>query len=367
MRFHLFLGTLFCFLSFFTSCNAQNDSVPVAIKTSPIPDSDPYFVMPKAVARNYRPTSITRNILQDKNGMMWFSSWEGIVRYDPKAKTDAFVNYTLKENLVKFHTFSLLEDSKGNIWFGTIGGGLYKYVSENQTFTHITTNDGLIGNSVGCIYEDKAGRVWFGTSQGISCLISEDEKGDYLFQNYTTKDGLTNDDINSIVEDQSGRVWFGTRGATCYLQDGKFINFSVEHNMPFQNVRSIIEDQNGNIWLGGNNGLWRYTPSSGHSEQSTFANITPFFTGYIYEDRKGTIWFGANKSGQREWNLYRLNEPISSLKPEWILQEKGQIFGLVEDQQRNIWFGHERGICRLGFDVGPMGGAIGEYFLDEEK
>lgn len=344
--------------------SAQIDTIAKIKEESSIPDHDPYYVYPKETIRNYGPTCITRNILQDKNGFFWLASWEGIVRFDPKAKTDAFVNYTLKENLVKFHTFSLLEDSKGNIWFGTIGGGMYKYdpladLKDSVSFTHFTTSDGLIGNSVTCLYEDNGGNIWVGTSSGISFLHQNQKSGKLSISNSTTKNGLTSNDINVIAQDRSGRIWIGTRGATCYKERGYYFNFSLEQNKPFENVRTIIEDGNGDVWLGGNDGLWRATQSPRATYEQTLVQITTDFTGYIYEDKKGTIWFGATKPRSREWNLYRID---LDAKVVFVHQEPGQIFGIVEDKDGSIWFGHERGICRLNFDLGPIGGAIGEYF-----
>ncbi len=48
---------------------------------------------------------------------------EGIISYDGKQ----FTNVTENEGLEKFRVFSLLEDRAGTLWFGTIGGGLYRY------------------------------------------------------------------------------------------------------------------------------------------------------------------------------------------------------------------------------------------------
>jgi ligand-binding sensor domain-containing protein len=100
--------------------------------------------------------------MQDKKGNIWLASWEGVIRYDGKS----FFNETLINSLEKFHVFSLLEDRKGNIWIGTIGGGAYRY--DGSKYTYYTTTDGLIDNIIGCIAEDKDGNIWFGTEDGVS-------------------------------------------------------------------------------------------------------------------------------------------------------------------------------------------------------
>ena len=57
-------------------------------------------------------------------------------------------------------------DKIGNLWFGTGGGGVYKY--DGKSFTGFTTANGLVGNVVFSIIEDKEGILWFGTTAGVS-------------------------------------------------------------------------------------------------------------------------------------------------------------------------------------------------------
>ena len=58
-----------------------------------------------------------------------------------------------------------LQDSAGNLWFGTAGSGVYRY--DGKLFFNYTTKDGLSNNNVWSILEDKSGNIWFGTTDGI--------------------------------------------------------------------------------------------------------------------------------------------------------------------------------------------------------
>lgn len=71
---------------------------------------------------------------------MWITSWDGIFRYDGKS----FTNMTSNISSARF--FSVLEDRKGNLWFGTIGSGVYRY--DGKTFQNFTTRDGLPNNEI---------------------------------------------------------------------------------------------------------------------------------------------------------------------------------------------------------------------------
>ena len=98
---------------------------------------DPYFIESTDTLSAHGPGHITRDLLQDRNGTMWFATWKGIISYDGKV----FTNHTLKDNLIHFHVVSVFEDSKGNIWCGTARGGLYRYNTSTPGFKLFTTKE----------------------------------------------------------------------------------------------------------------------------------------------------------------------------------------------------------------------------------
>jgi ligand-binding sensor domain-containing protein len=291
-------------LFYFTSCNGQ-------------------------ILRNWNsistkgPNSITRNVLQDKNGIYWFASWEGIINYDGKT----FTNVTLKEALEQSRVFSIFEDSEGKLWFGTIGSGLYQY--DGKSFIHFTTKDGLANNSVLCIIEDSAGNIWLGTEDGVSRYDGNN------FTSYKAVDGLSGN-VNSIIQDQNGKLWFGTRygingDVICY--DGKsFTPFKNNEGVLFSNVRCIIEDKSQNIWIGGNNGLFKYNGKF-------LTRVSKNFIGNIFEDKAGNLWISEEDTNKWVLNKY---DGKSVAK----IATKNMVFGVCEDSTGYIWFGTMEGICR---------------------
>jgi ligand-binding sensor domain-containing protein len=126
--------------------------------------------------------------LQDKNGNIWFSNWDGVYRYDPSASLRTGPSAPLRTG--------------------------------SQSFTGLTKKDGLSGDMVARIIEDKNGNLWFGGA-GLSRYDGKS------FTRFTTKDGLPNLGVWSILEDTSGNLWVGTRENGLYLFDGKtFITYS---------------------------------------------------------------------------------------------------------------------------------------------
>jgi ligand-binding sensor domain-containing protein len=69
---------------------------------------------------------------------------------------------------------------------------------------------------VGCRFQDKAGNLWFGTlNEGV---YRYDGKN---FKNFTDKDGLVNNEVWFVLEDKNGNLWIGTRGFGLSRYDGK--------------------------------------------------------------------------------------------------------------------------------------------------
>jgi ligand-binding sensor domain-containing protein len=276
------------------------------------------------------PNTAVRIIKQDRKGNIWLASNEGIIRYNGKS----FINLTGKVSSARF--FSLLEDRKGNFWFATYGRGVYYY--DGKSFLHFTTKQGLANDVVSTIYEDKTGTIWLGAAGAVSRYDGKS------FQNFTIKGEFPNNDVTSIIEDKRGKFWFGTRGYA-YVYDGKtFTKVTNNKGKAFENVWSIIEDKKGTIWLGGGDGLWRYAGR-------TFTLVTPGFVGYVYEDKKGNIWTseasGANDQGQI-FALSRYEEKsLSDIKPTVTqIAQSLHLFGILEDDKGNIWFGAFDGVYR---------------------
>ncbi len=283
------------------------------------------------------PSAITRNIIQDKDGIFWFATFEGIIKYDGKS----FINLT-KGQSIRF--FSVLEAKNGLIWFGSIGAGIYRY--DGSCFQILTTEDGLVDDRVTNIYEDNLGRIWFGTVGGISIYDGS------TFTNMTTEEGLLDNDINSIMQDPSGLYWVGTRGKAFTYDGSRISEIMNEDGASFYNVRHIMRDLRGHMWMGGNDGLWRY-------DGETYNRISRNFTGYIYEDRVGNIWTSSVHQDLNAWTISQYDViSLNNGRPTAteIKTREGMFFGILEDENKDIWAGKLDGVIRIS-----QHGSIEEY------
>ena len=227
-----------------------------------------------------------------------FTSCNGQVKINNTSKSSPTVLKNFKSSglapnfdttLVSQYIRSIFQDSKGNLWFGTIEEGVVRY--DEKTLTYFSNPDGFKNNTVYSINEDKNGNLWFGTDQGV---YKYDGK---TFRNYNQKDGLNHIEISrkSILVDKSGKIWIGTHGGVYQYDPSKDSKgrqcFSLFSLLPLVNVAGIMEDKNGNIWFASwDKGVFCY-------DGKTIVNFNEKeglswnYAGGMAQDKIGDMWF----------------------------------------------------------------------------
>ena len=279
--------------------------------------------------------STINSIVEDRHGHLWFGTdGQGVLRYNPstsltaqtagKAVANSWIQYTDQEGLSNNLVRTIYEDKKGNLWFGTYGGGVSKF--DGSTFMPFTTKEGLSNDFVLSILQDSMGVMWFGTFGGG---VTKYEPGDTSGMNktsrithFTVHEGMLDNHVRSIMEDKHGHMWFGTSGGASRYDGKAFTHFTTKQGLVDDVVYSILEDQYGNIWFGTRTGLSKLTSDKLSLFQSKnrnggnqhdlsisvpednllFKNYTyedgflgiGCFANAICEDQHGTIWIGAN-------------------------------------------------------------------------
>ena len=115
---------------------------------------------------------------------------------------------------------SLLLDSQGLLWVGTVTHGLNIFNTKTKTFTSFRHDSkdvtSISTNYVFSLFEDSNKNIWVGTYSGLNKMIShksESGKTDYSFQRYFKSDQgefQIRDNVFSIYEDQENTMWIGT-------------------------------------------------------------------------------------------------------------------------------------------------------------
>ncbi|MBP6794966.1 MAG: hypothetical protein KA143_07930 [Saprospiraceae bacterium] len=248
----------------------------------------------------------------------------------PLVKKDAAIAniqyMDLRQGMASYVVWSIIEDRKGNLWFGNEARGVSKY--DGQFFTHFTEKEGLSNDRVVSVFEDKKGNLWFGTDRGVNKYDGAS------FTHFTEKNGFCNYRVESIMEDRNGNLWFGSFGGGISKYDGKsFTHFTEKEGLSSNRVNSIFEDKKGNLWLGTDQGVNKY---DGHSfthftEKEGLSNNSVVS---ILEDKNEHLWFGTvgggvNKYDGKSFTHFTEKEGLSN----------NTIRSIVEDKSGNLWFG----------------------------
>ncbi len=150
-------------------------------------------------------------MLEDRNGTLWVGTHNrGLFYRNPSTgEKGVFQHQTGNENSLSNNTLNAIyEDSKGNLWLSTEGGGLCRLDAGRKNFTRYNTLDGLPSNFVFKVLEDDRNKLWVTTSKGLANLDATSTK----IAVYTKSDGLLNDQFNynSGFKDAEGNLYFGS-------------------------------------------------------------------------------------------------------------------------------------------------------------
>ena len=131
-----------------------------------------------------------RSILEDTNNNIWLGNVSGIISvYDSNRDLKGYLceNGTIskQEKPLKAMAYSFLQDSRGNIWIGTKGSGVFLLRPKDSSyksfyiehFKHHPDNKFSISNDViYSIHEDNKGRIWLGSYGGGINMFDYDKK-----------------------------------------------------------------------------------------------------------------------------------------------------------------------------------------------
>jgi ligand-binding sensor domain-containing protein/serine phosphatase RsbU (regulator of sigma subunit) len=265
---------------------------------------------------------------RDNKGNIWFGTeGGGLSRYDGKS----FTNFTTAQGLANNLVMSIMEDRTGNLWIGTVDGGVSKY--DGKSFTNFTTSQGLANNTIWSIIEDKKGNLWFGTEGGG--ISRYDGKS---FTNYTTAQGIPNDRVRSSMKDKKGNLWFGTLGGGIIQYDGKsFINFTPS-GLRNNTIWSIAEDKEGNIWFGTEEGGVSKYDGKSFTTFTTAQGLSSNTVWNILEDKTGNLWFGTEGGGVSKYDGKSF---INFTMAQGLANNN--VLSITEDETGSLWFGTEGG------------------------
>jgi len=200
----------------------------------------------------YLPNLCVWSVYQDSRGDIWFGS-KGL--YRSSSLSEPGIRFGSDDGFDGIDVFVIKEDHKGNIWVGSLEG---LYVYDGESFSAYTTEDGLSYNDTRTLYEDEDGTMWVGTSQGLNKISNGKVTTIDLLADQAEADEARQPYIRAIHEDTDGVFWIGTYGNGLFRIENGIIDHIGSDDGLYDDIISFIrEDKQGYFWMGSNLGLFR--------------------------------------------------------------------------------------------------------------
>ncbi len=326
--------------------------------------------------------STVTSIVQDHHGFLWIASQEGLNRYDGYGfkvyRHDPEDAGSLADN----EAFTLLVDNRGELWIGTYGAGLDRFVQAEERFDHFSHRPddpaSLSHPAVLSLLETDGGTLWVGTEDGLNRLHRDN--GTFTRYLHDLADGQARKRItvSALLEHGSGELWAGTseglyrfadmpppptgprvetRGyPTSSLRDGTAELTLYEAvrpdaaNADWGGVNALLEDSEGDLWIGTGDGLKRLDPETGavvhyRHDAADPRSLSEDYVQSLYRDRAGALWVGTLSQGLDRFDWAK--ESFSHFRHDPLDPESlndNSVLSIFEDSRHILWLGSYVGI-----------------------
>jgi len=311
------------------------------------------------------PQNSIYDILQTRDGFLWFTTLDGLVRYDGASYT--VFNKANSKGMKSNRLRCVYEDTDGSLWIGSEDGGVTHY--QNNTFKTYTTDDGVPADLVAKVRRRPNGDLLVQTSNGVGrkegerfVSITTDKSspdndlgilgpsGDEWYRvgshlrrvkdgkatEYTIPPGGKETFItDQIYEDHQGRLWIGTwnDGELFTFKDGVTTRFGSEDGLPHSRFTSFFADHEGTMWFGSGGGLVCFRDGK-FTTYTTTQGLPTNQIETIFEDREGTLWVGTYDDG-----ITHLTRQVITTYSEADGMHGKIFYPIFEDKAENIWIG----------------------------
>lgn len=221
------------------------------------------------------------SIIEDSDGDLWFGTSNGISLYDSKQKQwRSFLssfNHGLKDQNRIFIT--LCEVSPGIIWAGGYASGIFQITKKNGNIEYLTPAQSFHLNVradkyIRDIKKDRYGCIWSGGYYNLKCFNLKTRQG-RLYP------GLGS--VTAIEEKDSTSMWIGT-STNLFLLDR---NSGKYHEIPLPGgatyIYTLHQEDNGLLYIGtSGSGLFTYDPVKESISAHYHTGNSPLVSNSIY-------------------------------------------------------------------------------------
>jgi signal transduction histidine kinase/ligand-binding sensor domain-containing protein/DNA-binding response OmpR family regulator len=290
--------------------------------------------------------NFVRCIYQDKNGFMWFGTYDGLNRYDGYEFKIFRNNFKNNRSLINNWINTIGEDAKGNLWIGTRQGAcVYQSLADNFSSLYYYTPQKKaeqLHSVVNDIEADGQGNMFVATADKGLLFFPKGQHVAYSIP--LQNEGNAPYDVTSVKAGNDKNVWFFVSGKGLYVYEYK-TNSAKLVNATIRSA-NCIEAANGYLWLGTNDGLFPYNMASNsydkvYNEANKKLNYNTV-TG-ITVNKNNELWIATNGGGVVILNTKTDEAQFLSNTREPNSLSSNAVYSIWIDRQSRKWIGTLRG------------------------
>jgi len=287
-----------------------------------------------------------REVYQDSFGNIWLGTYGGGINFIGHRgnyfQTWSYSPVQTKPNILNNPVaWGIATGSQGKIWIGTDGGGINVFDTNRRVSILNSSSKGLKDDAIIAAIRDRYGLMWFGTFQGKIYVF--DEKGNIRHE-FTTPVRKT--DVRAFFQDDKGDILIGTTdGIYRYKHlrgDGKLEKVNSPQRS-FVLVRAISQDDYGNYYIGlFGQGIVVVDRAFNVIANHNTSNGLPSNTiHHLFKDSNGQIWCSTSEG----LVVFKNTKSFSSAADKQ-LDESFDVRAVIEDDNGNIWLSRTGGISK---------------------
>ena len=263
------------------------------------------------------------------------------IGFSQKSTLEYSQNLTISDGLAHNGVTSILEDSKGYMWFGTYDG-LNRYNGyEFERFKNTIEKEYLVSNRVRCVSEDFNGNIWIGTDQGISLFDYATEKFRVIYSNKLVKNGVNGPIVRRIIFSKDKNF------IICATEGNGVLVFNKDYSL-YNRYIPIREFSNRHIEFYGGSEFdkanYLFSSNIGlillNIETGAFKKVAPkeIRNSLVHKVVNDSILVAANGDGLRVMSYKSTNGTVSFKLVKRLLKEN-DIVTISVDKLENLWVG----------------------------
>ena len=290
------------------------------------------------------------------------------------------IHYGVQDGLSQGSVYSMLRDSRGFMWF-TSYEGLNRFDGHNFKVYYPQTNHAasLDGSVTLGLVEDRYGNIWVGTETSLNRYVRKEDNFDQVFA--TDTDGRFIPSVHYPFFADSSEVWYlneveGLVSFNYLTQQKRVLSDQFHYRWSSSIINSAIVDPNRSIWLREEEGLVHFDPFTGTITRyfsSDSSNVLgpprTFICHLVAADH--SLWLGTEggiihlSPVRQEWTFYAI-DPLADFA-DIVQTTDGTLY--LGTENRGLYIFHpDRGVIgHLTPDNSGLSGlSTASIYLDKE-